>query len=288
MNKNKKEITRRRLLKLAFGGAAAAAALGGYAWRIEPHWVETVARDMPIPGLPAPLRGRTLVLINDLHIGPIVDEEYIASALQRVSLLQADILVIAGDLVNDGTKSTFDQAGRVIRHLRPGRLGTICILGNHDYGYRWSEIAAADRVAALYDDLGFHILRDAVCDLEGLRIVGIEDYWSPRFNMHNARAAVAQARSKPAVVLCHNPDAADEPIWSGFEGWILSGHTHGGQCKAPFFDPPFLPVRNKNYVAGVVDLGLKRKLYINRGLGYLRRVRFNMRPEITVFTMTRA
>jgi predicted MPP superfamily phosphohydrolase len=28
-------------------------------------------------------------------------------------------------------------------------------------------------------------------------------------------------------------------------------------------------------------------MYINRGLGYLRRVRFNARPEITVFTLAR-
>jgi predicted MPP superfamily phosphohydrolase len=29
-------------------------------------------------------------------------------------------------------------------------------------------------------------------------------------------------------------------------------------------------------------------MYINRGLGYSHRVRFNARPEITVFTLERA
>ncbi|HMO86864.1 MAG TPA: hypothetical protein PKC18_18290, partial [Lacipirellulaceae bacterium] len=51
--------------------------------------------------------------------------------------------------------------------------------------------------------------------------------------------------------------------------------------------PPLLPVSNRRYVAGEYELAPGRRLYINRGLGYLRRVRFNCRPEITLFTLMR-
>jgi predicted MPP superfamily phosphohydrolase len=51
--------------------------------------------------------------------------------------------------------------------------------------------------------------------------------------------------------------------------------------------PPLLPVRNRRYTSGVIEISGGRSLYINRGLGYLRRVRFNVRPEITVFELTR-
>jgi len=87
------------------------------------------------------------------------------------------------------------------------------------------------------------------------------------------------------VVLCHNPDVCDLNVWNGYKGWILSRHTHGGQCKPPFLKPPLLPVRNKNYAAGEVDLQDGRRLYINRALGHLWQVRFNVRPEITIFTL---
>ena len=60
-------------------------------------------------------------------------------------------------------------------------------------------------------------------------------------------------RAKPALVLSHNPDTADVPGWLGYEGWILSGHTHGGQCKPPFLPPPLLPVRNRRYTSGEID-----------------------------------
>jgi predicted MPP superfamily phosphohydrolase len=46
-------------------------------------------------------------------------------------------------------------------------------------------------------------------------------------------------------------------------------------------------VRNHRYTSGEFDLFDGRKLYINRGLGYLRRVRLNVRPEITVFRLQR-
>jgi predicted MPP superfamily phosphohydrolase len=37
--------------------------------------------------------------------------------------------------------------------------------------------------------------------------------------------------------------------------------------------------------AGAFDLGDGRSLYINRGMGHLIRVRFNVRPEITLFRL---
>ena len=58
--------------------------------------------------------------------------------------------------------------------------------------------------------------------------------------------------------------------------------------RPPFLAPPVLPVHNRNYVAGEYELAPGRRMYINRGLGYLERVRFNCRPEITVFTLERA
>jgi hypothetical protein len=103
---------------------------------------------------------------------------------------------------------------------------------------------------------------------------------------------VAGFRALPAraaaIVLSHNPDTADLPGWGAYSGWILSGHTHGGQCKPPFLPPPLLPVRNRRYTCGEFELAGGRRLYISRGVGHLQRVRFNVRPEITVFRMERA
>ena len=68
---------------------------------------------------------------------------------------------------------------------------------------------------------------------------------------------------------------------------VLEESAHGGQVKPPFLPPPILPVNNEIYTAGEFDLGNGRYLYINRGLGSLWPIRFNARPEITVFSLTR-
>jgi predicted MPP superfamily phosphohydrolase len=73
--------------------------------------------------------------------------------------------------------------------------------------------------------------------------------------------------------------------WQPFSGWILSGHTHGGQCKPPFLPPPVLPVKNKRYTSGAFAINGDRQMYISRGVGTVLPVRFNVRPEVTVFTL---
>jgi predicted MPP superfamily phosphohydrolase len=133
---------------------------------------------------------------------------------------------------------------------------------------------------------GLHLLRNDRVDIGGLQLIGLEDYWGPSYDPAPVLAGLPPGA--PAVVLSHNPDTADEPVWGAFNGWILAGHTHGGQCKPPFLPPPLVPVRNRRYTAGAFAVGGGRSLYINRGLGHLIRVRFNARPEITVFTLTRA
>jgi len=100
--------------------------------------------------------------------------------------------------------------------------------------------------------------------------------------------ALRARESAAGIALVHNPDAADEQAWPAFSGWMLAGHTHGGQCKPPFLPPPLLPVKNKRYVAGEVQVDAARTLYISRGVGHLIRARFLVRPEIALFTLRSA
>lgn len=282
------KLTRRQWIKIVAGGSLVGAlGLGGYTYWIEPHWLDFVTRDLPIANLGRDLEGKRLVQISDIHVGPIVDDGYLIRTLEAVSQLEPDFLVLTGDFVTsnrDGT-APLEQARRVYSHLKPAKLATIGILGNHDYGPGWSNGQVAEDICQLLQDVGCDMLRNEEKSVAGLRIIGYDDLWAQQFGprlMSNLRPS-----QQPTIVLCHNPDAVDLPAWSDYKGWILSGHTHGGQCKPPFLPPPMLPVQNKRYTCGEIDLHDGRKLYINRRLGYLRKVRFNVRPEITVFTLRR-
>src|SRR5712671_3711862 len=93
-------LSRRRFLTAALASAGgSAAATGLYTWRVEPHWVEIVYRDLPVRSLPAALQGRTLAFLSDLHVGPKVDDSYLISVLRRIGAVKPDFVVFGGDFI---------------------------------------------------------------------------------------------------------------------------------------------------------------------------------------------
>jgi predicted MPP superfamily phosphohydrolase len=283
---NHRPSTRRQWLKrAAWSVAAAGAGVVVDTFLIEPHWLEIVQRDLPIDNLPSRWKGRSLAQISDVHVGAQVSESFLIRAFEKASEYAPDVVVVTGDFVSfsrDGVLPA-EQARRVYKHLPRGKRATLGIPGNHDYGPSWSDPKAAAKVQGIMSDCGLRMLRNQSIDLDGLEIVGLDELWAKRCD---GRAAFATSDSGTArLALCHNPDAADRNIWEGYHGWILAGHTHGGQCKPPFLPPPLLPVRNRRYTSGEFQLNDGRKMYISRGLGHLLPVRFNCRPEITIFRL---
>jgi predicted MPP superfamily phosphohydrolase len=279
-------LTRRRAIKSLAVAGSGALLLGLYTWRVEPHWLEFTYPVLPVSGLPGELEGCTLAQLSDLHIGPRVDDDYILRSFRRVQELAPDFVAFTGDWITYRSPRQFEQLRRVVAHAPHGRLGTLGILGNHDYGLSWRMTDVAEKVTAIAAEAGVKVLRNQAHTIAGLQFLGLDDLWGPRFDPVGVLAQ--RGRDASTIVLSHNPDSADRPVWAGYQGWILSGHTHGGQCKPPFLPPPLLPVSNKRYTSGGFALSGNRHMYISRGVGHLLRVRFNARPEIPIFQLRRA
>jgi predicted MPP superfamily phosphohydrolase len=257
-----------------------------YSWQIEPFWLEFVKVNMPIQNLPKNLIGKTVMQISDIHVGNKFNYQYIIDSFEEAKLLQPDFVVYTGDFVSYETKEQFKQLEKVMGFAVKGTKGTAGVLGNHDYGGDWLEQEVADSVTTILENAGIAILVNQQKEMNGLNIIGIDDYWGMNFNPNKIMSKYNDKKAN--IVLCHNPDVCDLNVWHNYKGWILSGHTHGGQVKPPFLTPPILPVENKRYSAGKIDLKDGRTLYINRALGNLLQIRFNVRPEITVFKLSQA
>jgi predicted MPP superfamily phosphohydrolase len=252
---------------------------------IEPHWLDIVHTPLQVAGLPGRLRGASLVHLSDLHVGPQVSDDYILRTFERVRALQPDIVAFTGDFTSY-KKGIVDHAARIYENAPRGRLATVGVLGNHDYGPGWAHPEHAAQLVDLFGCCGVTILRNELTEVAGLQIVGLDDLWANRFDPIRGFAALDPRR--PALALSHNPDTVDLPQWDRFRGWVLAGHTHGGQCKPPFLPPPLLPVKNRRYTSGRFDLSGGRRMYISRGVGHVLQVRFNVRPEVTVFHLRAA
>ena len=276
-------MKRRKFVKFLLGLFGLGITTGLYSWQVEPFWLEFVKVKMPIKNLPKELVGKTLIQISDMHIGNRFDWKFIVQSFAKASKLNPDFVVYTGDFVSYENENQIAQLKEVFNNPVKGRLGTIGILGNHDYGKNWAQNEVADAIVDVLKQSGVEMLRNEQKEFSGLSFIGFDDYWATNFD---AKKAMGQFDSRKAsIVLCHNPDVCDLDVWGGYEGWILSGHTHGGQVKPPFLPAPMLPVKNKKFSAGKISLEGGRTLYINRALGHLWQVRFNVRPEITVFEL---
>ncbi|MDA0836693.1 MAG: metallophosphoesterase [Planctomycetota bacterium] len=277
-------MDRRTFMRRAVTGTiAAAAGTTFYTIKIEPHWVKVVQRALPIQNLPEELDGKRIVQISDLHIGPVVDDLYMKEMLDKVAGMEPDLLAITGDFITYTNGASVRKAVSIIESLGDSLTRCVGIFGNHDYGPGWSDEGIGNSLESSLNGLGVRILRNEILEWQGLQIAGIDDYWGPNFGAKVVLPRINAGRA--GLVLCHNPDVVDLPLWGDYKGWILSGHTHGGQCKPPFLPPPILPVQNSRYSRGEFALEGGRRLYINTGLGYLAKVRFNVRPEITEFVL---
>ncbi|MHC4549914.1 MAG: phosphodiesterase YaeI [Planctomycetota bacterium] len=281
-------ITRRRLLKLGAAGAAACVGTGVYAFGIEPIWLRRVDLEVRLDGLDAAFDGFTIVQLSDFHVGAGVPYDYLRDAVALARAARPDLVALTGDFVHGGGDAGLaDDAAEIVSTLPPA-APTCAVLGNHDGGVYGPE-RTADPVSfrRVHDTLaaaGIRVLLNERLTLERgrarLHVAGLGDLWVGAFR---PRAVPLRDRGGPTVALSHNPDTAYDVAAHGAD-LILSGHTHGGQVSLPFLGPPILPVRHRELAAGHYHLK-GAQLYVNRGVGWLRRVRLFVRPEVTVLRL---
>jgi predicted MPP superfamily phosphohydrolase len=290
-----RRLTRRQLLlRAAAGATAAAGGVAAYAHFVEPFWPQLVRLPMDLPRLGPALEGFRLVQISDLHMSRSMSSAYLKRQLQRCTALRPDLIVVTGDLLTWGEFWQVDALDSLMGYLQ-ARCGVLAILGNHDYDDDNCLLPAeqrrrgviAERLTGMLQRHGIRVLRNEAHPVtrggDTVQFVGLEDVQSDQFAP--AAAFNDATPDLPCVALSHNPDTIVALQHLPCD-WVLAGHTHGGQVDLPFYGPPVLPIRYRQYAAGLFTVN-GRRLYVNRGLGFLRQVRFNCRPEITEFTLTR-
>ena len=253
----------------------------------KPQWLEVVEIDLDLQHLSGRLGGTRIAHISDLHHSRTVSREYLRRCVERVNLLDVDIVALTGDYI------TYDLLGRYRKEVASllgtikSRFGTYACLGNHDYGL--SIMPDRRRNYLLIQLLwgmknsGVTVLRNesVVLDIgrHALRLVGLGDWGAGDF--HPAKAFADKSGDYVTIALVHNPRGAEYLDSFGVDV-VFSGHTHGSKFR--FGPEHILNFKGRRFHAGMYDVG-DTKLYVNRGLGRVGRPRFYSRPEITVLTL---
>jgi predicted MPP superfamily phosphohydrolase len=275
-------FSRRRFLKLAsleFGGLIAGSVLDSFV--IEPRWVKRTRPVIAIDSLPPAWDGVRIAHLTDLHAGKLVGLDYLAKVVEMTIAESPDVIVLTGDYVT-GRAGITPELGQLLAKLRaPG--GRFAVLGNHDY---WASAAG---VVSLVQTAGIPMLTNGsvLLDRKGekLCLAGVDDLWEGRPLLDAALAGVDERL--PRILLCHNPDYAEEMPGSPRVDLMLCGHTHGGQFKIPFGPRLGVPLKHVKYAAGLSQ-GPRCRVYTSVGLGMVGiPIRFNCRPELAIITLRR-
>ncbi|MBT8333031.1 MAG: metallophosphoesterase [Deltaproteobacteria bacterium] len=271
-------MKRRRFLKSTLYSSAFAL-VGFYPIFIERRKVLVNRYKIPIADLPPSFNGFTLAHLTDIHLGSFVSKSFVEEIVHTTNSLGADVIVCTGDYVMGGdTTEQVDTVWPILSKLK-SKHGVYSVLGNHDHH--------ADSNRSLYwlerseQDIR-HKCKPIYKGKERVIIGGSGDYWYDRLDIDNTFSCTDERDCR--LLLSHNPDAIDTQFDTPL-ALVMSGHTHGGQVVIPFFGPPILPVKNKNYSSGLITTA-KTKLFISRGIGCSGLpVRFNCYPEIAILEL---
>lgn len=257
-----------------------------YARFVEPFWIVVTRYRVPFP-----VAGLRIAVIGDFHVGPHKKARFVRKAVQRANRLKPDLALLVGDFLYDEHADV--EHLEPLRHLR-ARLGVFAVTGNHDSGSHHvpngrHHVGPRDRTDDLdrfLSSLGIRFLRNASVTVghgdASFAVAGIDDLWMRTCDLRKALKDVE--KGAPCILLSHQPDVILDPA-SHRADLIVSGHTHGGQMRMPWWGSlSHMPQRlNKNFDHGIFSVGQRTTLAITHGIGEtFVPLRLFARPEIMV------
>ena len=271
---------------------------------------------LTLPKLPASLQGLRIVHLTDLHITrPTRRHKLLVKLLNAIN---ADLILLTGDyMTHPGHEDASEKVMRELASHFKARLGTYGVYGNHDTmdlrtrlhdlpGVTWLnnqthplpdlplEIVGMETLKYVYPDsvamLGHqtkHASNDAINAANAINANHDTNDTEPAAQAVPVQQS-ADVKDLPLrIMLCHHPTYLPVASDLGVD-LMLSGHTHGGQCRLPFkraiLNSTDLPMHLTSGVLRHRDtLGL-----VSRGLGEVHLpLRVFCPPQLPVYELKR-
>ena len=284
----KTRFSRRHFLQLSALGAGG---LLAYSGEYERHHLEITRHTVELARLSPALDGLRIAQLSDFHYEQWTEPYFIREVVEQVNRLAPDLVPLVGDYVSEGplppargAQMSYPCAEILSGIQCPQRW---CVLGNHD-----AKVGPVIVTDAL-ESHGLPVLANNYVPFErnGARlwIAGVKDVGVSDPDLHLAAPRGLQTAREPVILLAHEPDFADRVVRHGGVDLMLSGHTHGGQVRLPFFGAMYVPPLGRKYIEGLFHLENGLQLYVNRGIGTVGvPFRFDCRPELTLITLRSA
>ena len=240
--------------------------------------------------IPIGFDGLKIVHFSDLHYNRAITLSKVKDIIKEINLLNPDIVVFTGDLVDkDATITNKDYASLTTTLAKiNAKYGKYAIMGNHDY-YKDSE-----KIINIYTDSGFKYL-DNDYDLiysknnEQIFIGGVN---TSSYNMDDVDKTMEYLNKIDnddiyKIILIHEPDITDKIVKDYRVNLILAGHSHNGQIRLPIIGAIYTPPGAKKYYDNYYNID-GTKLYISSGIG-VSNINYRLwnRPSINFYRINK-
>lgn len=237
--------------------------------------------------LPDSFVGIRIAQLSDLHQANIFGPERLKRIVHATNQLNADIIVITGDLVDGSVKSRGKELDALRNLVAPE--GIYVVEGNHEHYVDY------DGWMAFFPKLGLKLLRNEHAVLrrgnDALLLAGLTDYGAKRFGRAapDLTRALKGAPEGFTIVLSHQPREVKKWTDSGVD-LMLCGHTHGGQTPLVSL---LVKALNDGYVRGLYTEksadGKALSVYVHPGTGLWTgfSARLASENEIALITLTK-
>ncbi len=261
-------LDRRAFFARAVAGGSVVTTAGVTTFGIHSAMGDITTPEVPVrlARLPRQLDGLVIAQMSDVHIGPILNEKFVRTLVEKTTAMKPDLVVITGDLV-DGSVENLGRAVGLLGTI-PSRYGTFFSTGNHEYYSDvepWLEFLRKSGIRPLINERV--AIGDPGSPSGSFDLAGITDsqggWFHPSHVPDLGKALAGRDPERELVVLGHRPSqvvmAAEHDA-----GLHLAGHTHGGQIW-PF---GLLTGLVQPYVKGHYQHGERTQIYVSCGTGF--------------------
>jgi len=245
------------------------------------HTPEVRPVEIFLSKLPKAFDGFRILQISDLHVGPMIQKDYVEKVVEISSKHTVDLIALTGDFVDGSVESLREHVAPLEKLSAP--MGKYFITGNHEY------YSGVTQWIDEFKKLGAKVLLNehVILEKDGEKIVlgGVTDLRGKMFNPSHISDPVKTFNNAPSnllkILLAHQPKSIYAASEAGTD-LQLSGHTHGGQYL-PF---SFLIYLFQPYVEGLNLHNKKTWIYVNQGTGFWGPPnRLGRKSEISLITL---
>ncbi len=199
-----------------------------------------------------------IVQISDMHIGGLIERDFVKESVAQINALKPDLVAITGDLTDLPVKKIAD-AIQELANIE-SRFGTFYVPGNHEYFHGIEE------TLTFIEDLGIEVLGNEARNIGPFWVAGVYDLFGFRYrkffpDIEKATANIPDGAT--TLLLAHQPRFVKH-LERFKPSLMLCGHTHGGQIW-PF---GYLVRLQQPYLKGLYSMSEESYIYVNSGIGF--------------------